>query len=406
MELWKERTSGLTLRLDLSTEFVTKITDLNSNCIKKLLILPDEIVNKTPEIQFILHEADSKIASFNDSHSGIQELVISKSNFKQIFLESYHYIYKSKILKTDLNCLMTTSFGVLLVTPIDTTALRINYDCLIQLNELKYFFETYFLLACYLTCNYDKTNKSSTLWEYFKKIHLKLISQINEDNLERELKDLKSMSINKWLQFGSANLLLLFAIRTCLYSIQMHPRNYYASNSLRFFVANSSNKQQLFKTIIEFIGSEFDDLSLWLVLIDLIKDIKTHQLDWYRTEWERYGGDSVPNRSYVDITGVYESIKSCMMEIRSYGSILTTIELQNFLQIEDSLIDILQDKINTFERKYNVKIDCKLGVLIDNKTEQYLTFQNDSILQDEFKFTLNIKKVIFNLSVGKDGLFN
>jgi hypothetical protein len=397
MELSTERDSGLQLGLELTKEFISKLIDVSGKCIKRIQILPDQIVNETPELQAVLENTDGKIICYNDTVAGIQEIIVSKSAFQRIFLESYQHIYKNNPDTLESKDLLVATLGILFATPIDTTAMRLSWSILNGNLNIENSFTTYFLLAGYLTSNYDKTNKSSCLWVYFKKLHVKIIvsGYVKLKTQTTTCINLDAMDVEKWMDSGSDYLLLVFAIRTCLRSIMIHPRNYYASNALRFFIANTHDLS-IFNVILDFLERECDDLSLWNLLCDSIIDVKTGQLNWYRDEWNRYTGTISKLKEFkLELfVEIYQRIKYLGFNVCSYGAMLASYRLHKFLSVDDNWENEINEKVDNFEQIYG-EIDYKKKCLqgqdpLDNKT----AFTDNLLLRDEFNNACNIKKVI------------
>lgn len=407
------------MNLDLTRQFLSRVWNSESYICKCIQILPDEIVNGSVELQNIIESGKSQIVSQNDCYSGMQQIVLSKSTFSMIFLECYKYIHQNTsgaLVLKEPDELRVATFGLLLVTALDSTALMVNYDVLIRLEFPDHIvWENYVLIGGYLTSNYERTNKASCLWTYFKRLHISLLQKVSirdfeiNDNVDFDV--FKSITMDNSSMFQKYELLNMYTIWVCLKSISVHPRNYYACNSLSFFLANLDNFQirkkitwLVYKWIIE---QEMHDLSLWTVLLNTLIDLKSNNLNYYRNEFERYSTDMKisdstccsdnPGEEQIDsfLSEIFYSMKNWCFGIgcNCYSGILTLFNLQSHVGCSETFAREMEDYITTFEKKYKMFVDVSGESLIDANGSK-VELESDLLLRDKFQLVLNIKRIL------------
>lgn len=322
--------SGLELGLQITNDFINILQNDQSYQLKRIVILPDEIIS---EMKSNDNDNDNDtVLSVNDDIGKVQEVYLSKLGMKRMFLECYQCVYKNG--NDDINALL----GLLFITANDTTVMKKivsmgysdNYKLLITIGG-------------YLTCSYDKTNKSSVLWTFFKKLFVSLHDNIVDNRS-----------------------LLQYVIQVCLKSTLEHPRNYYACNSLRFFIASINNShvwKEVIVTILEFLR-KFDDYSIWMVLLDSVLNLKYNGFKYYRLEWERFGGTSgCDNLKYDELkpilNDIYKDLKTFVLMVGPYGGLVLLKQLHLRLGIDEGLMVQLGDIIETYKDK-NININDKL----------------------------------------------
>ncbi|KAG0682210.1 hypothetical protein C6P40_004526 [Pichia californica] len=378
--------SGLGLGLCATREFIDYFGDSRRN----VQILPDEIFNNNLDIQKLIHPG-KQIVSFDSGKDGIY-IILSKRLFGKIFLESYQYIYRQcetivQITNENIDDVEIATSGLLFTTPSDTTALRLNCECLLRKGKKQsILFKNYYLISSYLTCNYEKTNKSSCLYQYFKKLNIWLIDSFKTNTRKVE---------------NDKDQLFKLTIITCLESIVKHPQNYYANNAIRFFMSNACslpgiNIQSLLNTITQ-KTNESTDYSLWKTYADCIINLKDNHMIFYREEWNRYAQEKVELQCQVELN--MESLRvifnKCYLQgeySSSIGPLLTSYTINKVFGFNSNFIKELEKSIKLFEEKYDMEIDCKNGNLINYKGE-IVDLNKDLVLRDKFRKVLNIKTV-------------
>lgn len=251
--------------LKLSTQFYQLLTDRSNYVLKRIRILPKKIVDENPDIQEIIRQTGLEVASVNDDLTGYHEVVISDSTMMKMFIECYCALYLKPI---PMEQTLIPAIVILLVTPNDTTTIKKLWQRIRSLNNKIQVLSIFFILGGYLSCNYDKTNKSSCLWNLFKKLLIKLkndeFSYCSDVNLKIKLSQCDSASFD--------NNLLYYSIKVCLRSVSEHPRNYYATSALRFFLKRykHENNEELYLEITKQVSIMNYDLSLWKVICDCL----------------------------------------------------------------------------------------------------------------------------------------
>ena len=395
--------SGLKPDLKLTSEFISSILDKATVARKSIQVLPDEIMNGSAELSAIIADSNIHVVSMNDNLTLTHEIVLSKTVFTTIFLESYQYIHRVKEPRREVNSdnypnLRLATFGLLFATSLDTTALCVNLEVLDLHNYRKdLLFETYFLVAAYLTCTYEKTNKSSCLWEYFKRLHVWLYDVIPAQSPGAEV-----IVMDDWVSSGSKDLLFTFSIKTCLRSLEQHPRNYYACNSLRFFLSKVNTlelREKVYKELTEYAIQNPEDFSLWMVICSSIVDLKMNKFASYRREWKRYSRElSEKEQEELGtcealINGLYGKIKKFSLETGCYGGLLATYVLNFRIDGRDNLDSKILTTFKNFELEHNVEINTKGRCLHDCITGQKIDLRHDLLLREDFSLALNMKRV-------------
>lgn len=396
--------SGLKLDLNFTSEFIITILDRKTAARKRIQVLPDEIINESPELSAIMAEGNTHIVSMNDNLTLTHEIVLSKTVFTTIFLESYQYIHRAKELRREVNLvnyqdIKKATFGLLFATSLDTSALRMNLEVL-ELNNYgkDVLYETYFLVAGYLTCNYEKTNKSSCLWEYFKRLHVWLYDILPEKS--HGAGDMVTF-MDEWVSCGGRELLIAFSIKTCLRSLEQHPRNYYACNSLRFFLSKVNTlelREKIFKELIEYAMQNPGDFSLWMVICSSVVDLKTNEFASYRREWKRHSRlESKEKQQDLGncerlINELYEKMRDFALATGCYGGLLAAFVLNFRLNIWDNLESEIVTTFKDFEAEHNVEINTKRKCLRDCATGQRVDLKNDLLLREDFNLALSMKR--------------
>lgn len=398
MELWRDRTSGVTLTLNKTEEFVQCMLDHNAYTIKRVQILPEEMVY---EFNKSLCKPYTGISFVNDTNSGIYEVIVSSKTVKEIFLESYQYMYKTKRDETNKDRVRAATFGLLFVTATDTTALNENLECIDYKHCGKtILLENYFLLAGYLTCNYDKTNKSSCLWDYFKKLYGALIKTLDRgDDIDETMDSLKGRNLQFWELQGTSTMLLLFSVRTCLHSIKNHPRNYYASSALSFFLATAGRHTiKILSIILDFIETEFNDLSIWNAMFSSLYDLKYDRMEYFKKSLSKYTNSTTDifgkcNVDHVAMQNLYKRMERFIFEHGTRENISQMYNLNELVHINKNLKLQMQDCVETFENDQNGKIMPK-KVFISNVSGLALSFQKNALLKAKFEVAYGMKATL------------
>ena len=394
--------SGLQLDLSATIELVHVLKKGDHLCLKKLQILPDDVIHGNPQMMEFLQQSGGKILTVNDSTSGYHEIIVPKSIVKEVFLESYQYIYKSEMSGTcsdaqKITELNSAALGTLLMTPVDTTALDIYWNTLLRMGtDVRTLCENYFLLGSYLTCNYDKCNKSSCLWQLFKKLHCILLPLLNQNDVcETTHCSLKGMTVDSMVERGNVRLLDLSAIRICLDSITVHPRNYYASTALRFFIGTIGDidtKKMAILLIIDHLSSESDDYSIWLSLADALIDCKFKIFDYQREDGARLGLRKIKDDndiSCIFLTDAYHRMKVIAMRSGSYGGLMALFRLNRIFMIDDVDLEMAQI-IESFEKKHQTVIDIRRKDFLHGN----ISAKSDGLLKGEFERVYQMKRVL------------
>lgn len=385
----------LKLGLEYTKEFIKLlIEDENLNIYKSIEILPNELFNENKDIQNELKNKGIPILSIQN------ELIISKDYFGRIFLESYQFIYKAsnqiKITEYNYKDIRIATFGLLFTTPLDTTALRLNFECLKKYNSSRFILQTYFIIGNFLQCNYERTNKSSCLWKYFQKLHVLVNDLITNNDNEQVLKEFHIKNGDKVELFKTS-------INICLNSIKVHPMNYYACNSIRFFMANSYIQDIKYEDILGHLVEKSKglsvDYSLWISINDSVIDLVKNNLDYYRLEWNKNKNNHNNNNNQFKLSHNLEYLNEIFQDIFEYGKsigsynmLLVSYIINYELEFTPNFQYKFKEFFEEFENKYQMKINCSGGCLIDFNNH-IIDLNKDLLLRDEFKKAISMKRV-------------
>lgn len=398
--------------LKLSRDFLDELVQGDCYICQNIQILPDELIKESTDLSVLFE--NKNIVSVNDDVGKVQEVIIPQSIFIEMFLECYEYIYKNEEAKSrNLEDMKIATLVILFVTPLDYTALNENWKILESLKFNKQIIqESFIVLASYLTSDYAKTNKSSLLWTFFKKLYVKLVENLINDIVNIDTIDsfdsvqILKVSDNKLI--SSYQLLNIYCIFTCLRSVKVHTRNYYACNTLRFLLSNIND----YKLRIHYLDLIYqwilihscDDLSLWDVILDVYVDFKYGTLNGYRDEFKRFSGENgsiFKDKSFNEdifnnyIKSFYIDLKTWCFGIGSscYSGLLTLVKLNQNFQIDDKLIDNMNLKLEIFENEnqFIVNIEDKS---LQNMDKQSIDLNKNLLLKENFQQMLNIKRVL------------
>lgn len=317
--------------LEITNQFYEILTNESSYVSKRILIVPQNVVDRTPEIQQVLQATGLKIASINDELTNMQEVVISDGVMKQMFLECFSALYLNHSPEEST----IANLVILFITPADTTAVQRVWKHIIRQKDEKGLLTILFLLGGFLSCNYDKTNKSSSLWTLFKKLLLK----IKKTGFKYSAETKMPKTILEWENKYSKDQLLNYAINVSLRSVREHPRNYYASGALRFFISrcDSDYLDALCLNLLdEIIAMEFD-LSLWKGICDIIMDPTMKSLCYSDDETTRYYGGKVLHKKNPQV------IDTLIKKVLLYGS----VELINYIMLYKNVRMFILDKLQS-----------------------------------------------------------
>ncbi|VEU21070.1 DEKNAAC101977 [Brettanomyces naardenensis] len=314
------------------------------------------------------------------------DLLIKKSTLIQSFAECYEYLYQESHAGRRKETSLAT-LGILLVTPEDHTALILNEELLLTSPVSKMKIITQFNVICsYLTSSLARTNKSSSLWLYFKKL---LITMLNFDDESYTLS-----SISK------------IALRIIIMSMEVHPRNYYACNTLRFLVAiirrrGSSSPlllKEYYAAILEYLKNDgLNDTSMWLVLVQLL--VRLDAEDYYVSEFLRLGFEMEPDE--VDNSFSLEEIKSIKNEIfdwlvssnyRYHSGWLALVLISDRIGEGAAMKDFLHASVLGFEKEEKCRISTDDGSML-KLTGEKVELDSNLLLKERFAAYLTFKRL-------------
>lgn len=212
-------------------------------CIKSLEVFP--------QVDWLTE--DHYINTVLKNNLKVVEIALSKKKYLLLFKEC-HEILNQVILKgqeksnlPDLDLLQIT-WGLLLISPENKTNLNLHYHVL--MNNLNYIDMEINYLETLLTSKLARTNKSSSLWNLYKKLYILKPKELNE--------------------------LLDIVIR----SNENHPRNYYAWNfmnwavQINYIFSNdvfiNSKFDMLFENLYNYGLKNLNDSSVWNALQQLV----------------------------------------------------------------------------------------------------------------------------------------
>ncbi|KAG7786921.1 hypothetical protein KL910_001343 [Ogataea haglerorum] len=309
------------------------------------------------------------IATFKDEKTGILEILVSKKTLINIFKDC------KQILDAGENCddwkLYYASIGVLIMTPEDRRAVLLNETVLnkIILNDPCAADYHYNCLGALLSCDLAKTNKSASLWFYFRKVSV------------AKLEALDSSTLNEMV-----DLILL--------SVASHPRNYYACSFLRFLLGVCRCKGLLgilYERIWDYCKSHLHDFSMWLALLEIL----IGKSDYYLGELKRLGGELRGAPQYFEepeLTRLYEEIRLWGEQIGTPSYSLYYTKLQLGLHLGLDVCSQYKQEFEEFEQERDYLIDVSSRQLICKKKP--VPLDNDALLKQKFEGML-IRKQLY-----------
>ncbi|GMG39225.1 unnamed protein product [Ambrosiozyma monospora] len=260
---------------------------LSRNTTKRLQLIPNSQIEDDPTLTDLFKA--TTFPNFQDSNTNTLDILISKKQLVKILVECHKviedYISSANDLQpssrssinTDPSTLYRATLGILLITPEDHRAVELNESMLSTIlsndliSERQHTLDCHFeILSGYLTSTIAKTNKSSSLWLYFKKIVVKLLNNLSSAHEQ---------------SFNTAkDELFVNCIEIILHSIKSHPRNYYAGSTLRFIVAILRHFGQFellriyYTKILTYLKKDgLKDYSIWLALLQLCVNIDSEE---------------------------------------------------------------------------------------------------------------------------------
>lgn len=391
---------------------------------KNTQIIPDEKFDSSISIQNELHKSKYKNFVYRmDMMDSAATVVMKKATFSQIFLESYQFIYKknegNKIQITSENNddVRIATLGLLFTTPNDTTAVRLNRDVLKFLGySREAVSKTYGYISCFLSCNYDKTNKSSVLWNYFKRLHVILFEdlKVNGESDPEKYSNPERYSMDTFLNNLNKFTLLYFAFEIGYMALAQHPRNYYAANALRFFLGSLLNESgdytdynimEIYERMISFISNDPEDLSLWLILVEIgIIVARFPGIEYHTYEWNSFA--PTDNGKIINVTSIKKELGEEILsdivfettEMAKYGAYFGAMYLLYIFDKGDiqsnGFAYIFKHSVKDYERTNNAIISIKRGALIKRNSGEIVNTSRTAKANREFKNNLNFKRLL------------
>ncbi|KAH3662576.1 hypothetical protein OGAPHI_005828 [Ogataea philodendri] len=282
------------------------------------------------------------VVSLEDKETGVFEILVWKKAVYGMFGAFKRDVDEHLSIRDDLE-VYYASIGLLMVTPEDHRAILVNEEALNKVGAIDpAIFEFHYnVLNAYLTSDIAKTNKSANLWFYFKKSTITRLNKL-DDSILNELVDI------------------------VLRSVEMHPRNYYACEYLRYLVSICRYKGMLpvvFERVWKHCQKNVRDFSMWLILYEiLVGDDGFHLKDF-----QRLGGILGPKTDRLPA----EFARAKFQEIRSWGNQIGCgtysylfVVFEVGLKLEFDVVSEFETKFRTFETENGYLIDVALKKLI------------------------------------------
>lgn len=194
------------------------------------------------------------LPSHYDEITGIDDIVIKRSTLISCFQECYKTLYMGP--KSSNDSPFFAALGILLISAEDHTALNICWEMMQHSQEKRQL--VFKVITLYLTCSISRTNKSSSLWLYYRKFIIYFI--------------LKDPECQETLSKRVLDVIML--------SIKIHKRSYYACYTLRFMIAliRLANRYELLQyyndTIFRYLKTEgLNDMSMWQIWAQLLLNL-------------------------------------------------------------------------------------------------------------------------------------
>lgn len=199
---------------------------------------------ETKEVRLMIYQnAPSEVKEpFVVIHSETHtEIVLFKKVLLKMFMECHHLFYQWESLDTYRQRLVCS--GLLIVTTENRTALNMYSKILSELTETSIQREVHFI-ELLLSCNRAKLNKSSSLWELYKKLYSEYQGRIK---------------FEVW--------------RTIKLSCDQHFANYYCCNFIKWYYNKLEYQQReaFIKQYIQFAMAHVSDPSIWTVLGKILR---------------------------------------------------------------------------------------------------------------------------------------
>ncbi|GME71991.1 unnamed protein product [Ambrosiozyma monospora] len=399
---------------------------LSRKTIKKLQVIPDSQIDDDPTLADFFKA--TTFPNFQDPNTNTLDILISKKQLVKIFIECHKVIddhisntdglqhFSRDFINSDLMTLYSATLGIWLVTPEEHRALILNESMLIKLlsnsmisEHQDTLYRHFEILSGYLTSTIAKTNKSSSLWLYFKKTLIRLFNNLS--------------SVHEQSSNTAKDQLFVNCIETILHSIRSHPRNYYAGSTLRFLIAvlrHSGEFEMLriyYSKILTYLKKDgLNDYSIWLVFLQLCVNVDSEEyfIAEYNRLCEPHKKNNAPewhnvskNRCFNNEVNLgvvlYQDLKNLLVgsELASYSAwyvftfVSTRSDFHDGKHRKDGfeILDFFEEQVAVFENSNNVKIDTKTAQLVSSDGG-IVDLSSDLLLQEKFNLVLIFKRLL------------
>ncbi|QPG73166.1 hypothetical protein FOA43_000472 [Brettanomyces nanus] len=311
-----------------------------------------------------------------DPKKNILDILVEKSQLAQCFVECYKYLYMGE--DGDDKLKYFAALGILLVTPEDHTAMK--YVSSIRGPQYQQDFQ-FRIICAYLTSSIAKTNKSSSLWVCFRRLLVKLMEddRCNVGPLSR------------------------VTLKIILISVKVHPRNYYAFNTLRFLIAmlRDNGDRSLLNyyeaSIMEYLKTDgLDDYSMWMALVQLATGLSTEE--YYLKEFRRYCSYKW-DAEFIEYRYTNDSYSDLVNWLRGseykyysgwYAALIISTNMGNDLPDLEMYFEL--SYIN-FENSHSCIIESRTEILRDKNSGDAINLDEDLLLKEKFTKNLAFKKI-------------
>jgi len=350
----------------------------------RLEIVDNGLLEVDPHLAKCFEE--NMFPSYYDQATGIDDIIIKRSTLIACFSECYKYLYQ--VPNPSKDDLYFATLGILLVSAEDHTALNLNWEILQNSPEKMH--STFKVITLYLTCSISKTNKSASLWLYYRKLLIRFISEDPkcQKNLIKQILDV------------------------IILSIKIHKRSYYAGYTLRFMIAllrmtnNNDLIQYYLNKIFHYVRTDgLNDMSMWQIWAQLLLEFDDEK--YYRLSIIKLGYPStshVYKLSPITVLNCYHQLMEWLLSLgyKFYPGWFVAALLARDTGNATKMKNYLETEIANFEKIGNSRAYVKQFTFSDS---QHRKDDNTDIIKEELSDKyMTLKKLYYTFYIS-DALY-